>query len=125
MTDADLIWNRAAIDNGGDSPEVGDRALADLLAAHGLVMNGGVFHAVECLDDNELAAASNGYRHFGLEAIGTLFNQASETLDTGEEIDEREAEFDAAYLAIVADDSSLAERFENRLASHPHEFAPI
>ena len=125
MTDADLIWNRAAMDNGGDSPEVGDRALADLLAAHGLIMNGGVFHAVECLDDKEMSAASAGYGHFGLEAIGELLNQASETLGSGEDDDEREAEFDAAYLAIVPDDSSLAERFENRLASHPHEFAPI
>jgi hypothetical protein len=44
---ADHVWNRAALDGGGPKPRDGDRALADLLLAHGLIMNGGLGHALE------------------------------------------------------------------------------
>ena len=55
-TQSDLIWNRAC---SGMITEFrpGDRALAGLLGAHGLIMNGGVLHAVECLAENELSEA--------------------------------------------------------------------
>jgi hypothetical protein len=44
---ADLIWNRAALERGGAAPGVADRALADVLAFHGLVMSCGVLDALE------------------------------------------------------------------------------
>lgn len=49
---ADLIWNRAALEGGGASPGPGDFTLADALAFHGLVMNGGALDAAElqCFD---------------------------------------------------------------------------
>ena len=43
---ADLIWNRAALERGA-APGVADRALADVLAFHGLVMSCGVLDALE------------------------------------------------------------------------------
>ena len=46
---ADQIWNRAALESGGPAAREGDRALAALLLAHGMVMNGGVGHALEVL----------------------------------------------------------------------------
>ena len=57
MTSADRVWNRAALEAGGDSPGLGDRALASLLLVHGLVMNGGVHRAIECVEPAELVAA--------------------------------------------------------------------
>ena len=36
QSDADKVWNRAAMQGGGDSPGPGDRALASLLLLHGL-----------------------------------------------------------------------------------------
>ena len=47
MNKATQIWNRALADYGLAGPALGDRALAAMLLAHGLVMNGGVLHAVE------------------------------------------------------------------------------
>jgi hypothetical protein len=61
---ADRIWNRAC----GQDPLrtlPGDRALADLLFAHGLAMNGGVLHAVECLTESELSDAQAGFSYSG------------------------------------------------------------
>jgi hypothetical protein len=56
LSTADRVWNRAALDAGGSPPREGDRALAALLLAHGMIMNGGVDHAVEALSAEELAA---------------------------------------------------------------------
>jgi hypothetical protein len=59
LTDADKIWNRAC---GADPLRTlpGDRALTDLLHPHGLVMNGGVLHAAECMSADELSDAESG-----------------------------------------------------------------
>jgi hypothetical protein len=46
MTNADEVWNRAALEGGGPEPREGDVALATLLRAHGLAMNGGVLRFV-------------------------------------------------------------------------------
>lgn len=68
LTKADMIWNRAC----GENPLralPGDRALTDLLYAHGLVMSGGVLHAKECMTNEELTDAEVGYRYFGLDDV--------------------------------------------------------
>jgi hypothetical protein len=52
LSHADLVWNRACYGRLRELP--GDRSLADMIAAHGLVMNGGVFHAVDCIAAEEL-----------------------------------------------------------------------
>jgi hypothetical protein len=56
MTNADKVWNRATLQSGGAAPKSGDRALAVLLLVHGLVMNGGVHHALESAQTSELRA---------------------------------------------------------------------
>ena len=66
LSPQDQIWNRACLESGGTSPRTGDQALAALLLSHGLVMNGDVVHALECLSDSEIAAAIRGFEYFGL-----------------------------------------------------------
>lgn len=58
------IWNRAALEAGGPAPGDGDRALAAMLAAHRLIMNGGVLHTVGVLDATAVAAACAGFEYF-------------------------------------------------------------
>ena len=50
LSDQSRVWNRAALDAGGEAPLQGDAALAALLALHGMIMNGGIDHALEALD---------------------------------------------------------------------------
>jgi hypothetical protein len=45
-----------------------------MLLAHGLVMNGGVEHAVECLTPEEFAATKEGYRYFELPDVAALLD---------------------------------------------------
>lgn len=74
---ADQIWNRAAQDEGGPSPGPGDHALTSLLRLHGLAMNGGVHHAIDMLDVEELLAAIDGYTYFGFEGLADWFRNAA------------------------------------------------
>jgi len=73
LSQADIIWNRAC---GEDSlrSHPGDRVLADLLLAHGLAMNGGVLHAVECLSSDELLDAESGYVFMDLMRLPPIFH---------------------------------------------------
>ncbi len=124
LTDADRIWNRAC----GDDPLralPGDRALRDMLRAHGLAMNGGVLHAVECLSACELADAEAGYRYYGFEEVASLMSHAVTIVDAGIDLESHEPQLDRKYAALIPSDSSLVERFEERLKSHPSEFAPL
>jgi hypothetical protein len=125
VTDADLIWNRAALENGGKTPACGDVALASLLVAHGYVMNGGVLHAAECLDVEQLADAQYGYRFFGLAPVAEMLSSARQLVDSGRETEEDEFNLDADYVSQIPDDSALAQRFELHLRAHPHDFAPL
>lgn len=123
-TPADVIWNRACMEDGGEAPRVGDRALAALLLAHGLAMNGGVLHAAEMLSDEELAAAVAGYRFFGLEAIAALLCEARGLLGQEAELDEQESMLDQRYAAVIPDDELLVQQFREHWAAHPEDYAP-
>lgn len=121
MTMADLIWNRAC----GESPLrvlVGDRALADLLQAHGLAMNGGVFHAIDCLTATELSDAKAGYRFFGLDSVAEMLSRAKEILKADDDLDSYESQLDREYMDIIPDDSFLVELFEKHLKTNPLDF---
>jgi hypothetical protein len=124
LTKADMIWNRAC---GGHTLRAlpGDRALADLLRAHGLAMNGGVLHAVECLTPSQIAAAQSGYRFFGLEALAALLGRARRILEAGKALEHHERQLDRQYAELVPSDSSLMECFKARLASEPAAFAEL
>jgi hypothetical protein len=121
VTEAKLrVWHRAAVDSGGPTPREGDKALAAVLEAHGYVMNGGVFHAVECLGPERLRLCCEGYIYFGLREIASVFEAAAEA----EETDETEDVFNSAYGAHAQDDQVIVERFERDITAHPERYAP-
>jgi hypothetical protein len=124
LTEADMVWNRACGEDRLRSFP-GDRALADLLRAHGLAMNGGVLHAVECLTAEELTDAEAGYRFYGLAAVASLLSRARKLFETGDDLERNEQQLDGQYADMIPSDSSLVERFEKRLKSSPSDFAPL
>jgi hypothetical protein len=125
LTPADMIWNRAAMDEGGQNPASGDRALAALLKAHSLAMNGGVMHAVEILDELSIADAKTGYRFFGFEGIPNLLSRAKELLETNFDLGIYEQQFDKEYYDNIPDDDTIVKRFEQHLANNPTDFSPL
>ena len=125
MTDADLIWNRAALDESGTSPRAGDRALSLVLKAHGLAMNGGVFHTIELLAGEKLIGAKNGYRFFEYPQVADLLERAHQLFNEGKDLGSYEPILDTEYARHIPDDSTLVARFESRFHAHPEEFAPL
>jgi hypothetical protein len=143
LTEADLIWNRACEGNGADLRR-GDRALRAMISAHGLVMNGGVLHVVECLSPSELSDAECGYRFFGLDSVAELLSRArlSEAeaksgwvggfvsrvrrlFGAEDGLSAQESRLDEEYHTLVPDDSFLVERFEGYWQLHPSDFVPL
>ncbi|HKO45883.1 MAG TPA: hypothetical protein VJU84_21580 [Pyrinomonadaceae bacterium] len=116
---ADQIWNRAAMESGGSNAREGDRALSDLLLAHGMVMNGGIGHALEVLSSDELAAAVRGYRFFGLDVVASLLEHSVNA--TEQEVNQA----DARYGALIPSDQALVDHFEVLYGESPHAFASI
>ena len=114
----DQIWNRACLESGGPLPAAGDVALASLLLAHGLVMNGGVVHALECLSQAEISAAIAGFDYFGLTEAAKVLKEAP---DESEETEER---LNQLYWAAVPNDETLAHAFRVKLLASPEAFAP-
>lgn len=124
LTEADRIWNRAC----GEDPLralPGDRALADLLCAHNLAMNGGVLHAVECLTIEQRLAAEAGYRYFGFEEVASFLSHAQEIFETTDDLESYEQKLDVEYGHIIPSDTTLVDRFKLRLKSYPLDFAPL
>ena len=110
------VWNRAALESGGANPREGDRALAALLLAHGLVMNGGVHHALEVLSEEEIREAISGFGFFSLAPIGQLLKEAP-TLD--EEVANQR------YWSFIPGDEAINRRFRVIFQSSPDAFAPL
>ncbi len=119
LTIADHVWNRAAMESGGASPRAGDEALAALLLAHGLVMNGGVHHAIEGLSTDELAAAARGFAYFGVDGVGSLLTATADADGSSED------EVDRRYSQLIPGDAFLAARFEEAFKRNPDNFAPL
>ena len=124
LTEADLIWNRAC----GDDPLrslPGDRALTDMIRAHSAVMNGGVLYAVDCLTADELSAAQEGYRFYGLDRVVELLSCAKQLFEAEENLERHEHELNGEYYAVIPSDSLLVERFESHLRLNPSAYAPL
>ena len=119
LSKQDQIWNRAALEAGGSSPAVGDIALANLLMAHGLIMNGGVEHAIECLSRDELADSIAGFKYFGFLAAANVLSQPPSNMEDSEEL------LNSAYWQAVPDDSALAHAFHLKLLATPDAFSAI
>ena len=109
----------------GKRPAKGDLALSSLLNAHGHVMNGGILHAVELLDADELALAQDGYRFFGLSRVADLLSRSRRLLEIGADLDTHEAVLDHEYHVQITDDSTLYQRFVEHLRLHPGDFSPL
>jgi len=125
MTSANRVWNRAALEAGGATPGPGDRALASLLFLHGLVMNGGVHHALECVQPEELRAAADGYAFFGFDDVAAFFRGAADDPVLSAWTDDTEITADRRYAHLVPGDSHLFERFAEMLRRRSDQFAPI
>lgn len=123
MNTADLIWNRAAMESGGEHPRAGDRALSALLRMHNLIMNGGVHHAVEVLSPAEFAAAIDGYAYFGCHAAADWLGDFTKEAVASEWAGETERADDLRYEELVPGDQHLFNRMERAWRASPEEFA--
>jgi hypothetical protein len=121
----DLVWNRAAIDGGGRNARAGDTALANALKVHGLVMNGGVHHAVQAVSETEVQAAAAGFDYFELRAIGEVLRRVQHDPKLREWSDATEEAANRLYWAVLPDDGELIARFERRFRDKPTDFAPV
>lgn len=124
MTNADKIWNRAMLHNGGPDAREGDRALASLSYFHNFAMNGGALHAYECLTEAERKAAASGYQYFGLEDAAKVLEWLDEQLADahGTEDERLEAEANVRYPAAM--DDAIWAAFQTRFKADPDAFAP-
>lgn len=123
LTHADRIWNRACGEDAVQSLP-GDRALTDLLYAHGYICNGGILHAIECLTPAEQSAAQAGYRFYGFEMVASLLDEARIALESGD--DGAEYRLSGQYKHLLPDlDTSIATRFEQHFADNPSDYATL
>ncbi len=119
------VWNRAAMGNTPAQPARGDAALAMLLRAHGLVMNGGVLHAAEVMEEQDFRGAIAGYLFFGLTSVANLLARARALPRGPADLGMQEALLDSEYHDLVPDDSFLFAILEGHLNAHPEEFSAV
>lgn len=131
------IWNRACEASDAGELRAGDRALAAALLAHGIVMNGGVLHALQGMSPSERREAAAGYRFLALAPLAELFEMQVPEDDVDDEADDDEdedfeseqdrleAELNQKYWATAPDDEALWRAFEKKLAHEPGLFAPV
>lgn len=127
----DAVWNRACAEvvRPTSSTAQGDRALAHMLLTHGLAMNGGVLHALDCLNAEERVDASRAYRHLGLEGAAAILEEparrgAGSDLSP-DDAEQLEIEADLRYAAAVAGDGALVQAFKAKYQRDPTAFAPV
>ena len=104
---------------------VGDNSLRDALRVHGLVMNGGVHHAVEAVDEADVLAAAIGFEYFELQGVSDLLRAVLGDPRLREWNDETEEEANRRYWEVLPDDRELVRRFELAFSRKPKDFAPI
>lgn len=127
MDDADLVWNRAAMEAGGGEPRRGDTALASALSVHNLAMSAGLLGGIERATTEQLDAADAGYRWLGLPAVADAVQMVRREIDDGALDDDDRAE----ALELRADeeyahaDEMIVEAFGRRWAEDPEAFAPL
>ena len=113
------------MEGGGDSPGPGDRALASLLLLHGLAMNGGIHHAIECISPEELSAAIDGFSYFGLEDMAQWLRSAPSDPLLKRWTDHTETQAVFRYAKFIPSDEYLVERFEAVYRDRPSEFSAL
>ncbi len=119
LTFTDEIWNRAALEAGGIAPGEGDSALADLLVVHGMIMNGGIDHALNVVSEEDYYNGMLGYRYFNFSNVVNLLEKARN-------VPESELEnIDEDYENIVTDDDVLVRAFKSKINLSPNDFSPL
>lgn len=118
-----VIWNRAAMENGGANPRPGDVALASVLRLHGMVMSGGLDHACEVLGPDTVAAAVSGFRYLGADDVADLVEGVDALLssDVEDEIEQANRRYDQ----LIPTDSRLSDLAMARMRETPGDFAPV
>ena len=131
VRDADAIWNRACgtFDIGPATPP-GDAALAALLLCHGMAMNGGLVHACEGLEADQLSRAVAGYRFFGLDAaadsLAEIARRAAELEADDPAADDLEDEANRRYDEALPEwDETIDRAFRSHLRDHAEAYAPV
>jgi hypothetical protein len=85
------------------------------LAFHGLVMNGGVLHALEALPAEAVQAAIDAFEGAHLQPVARLIKQTRTQLATlpadDRRLDELELQSDSRYHELIASDQALEEVF--------------
>lgn len=125
LSDADLVWNRACFGKLEEFKCRGDRALVALLLFHNYTMNGGILHAVECLQPRELAAVRSAYRFYQFHAVAELILEIGSAVTWAAVPDTLEASIERRYSKAIPDDKALSDRFEKHFEAHPSDFAPL
>lgn len=120
----DKIWNRA-LGNSDEALLSGDLALSSMLIFHSVAMNGGIFHAIECVNSSELNAIQAGYRFFDLDVVAILLNEAENALKNCNSVGQNENYFDNAYVELIPDDDFLVKRFEAVFKLRISDFSPL
>jgi hypothetical protein len=114
-----IIWNRAAMADGGPAPGPGDTALSAALRLHSMIMSGGLDHALDVLTPEDFASAAGGFRYLQLSDVADLVEQAQDAPS-----DDILEELDARYSALVPRDQVISDQFEALLQQRPDDFAP-
>lgn len=131
MNPSDEVWNRACAEPGGPTrlTAAGDRALADMVLAHSLAMNGRLLNSIESVTPEARAAAVQGYRYVGLDAADAVFEDVAQRWAAGhidvDAAERLEVEADERYNAVVLDDNVLSAAFKARYVASPEQFAPL
>jgi hypothetical protein len=94
--------------------------LRALLDVHGMLMNGGVDHAVAVKTAEQFARAADASEYLGLVEVAALLRRMPDS----ELTDEDEAELSSAYWS-QAQDSVLYAAFKRRWNQEPGDFAPL
>lgn len=124
---ADRVWHRAlGLEPASRLP--GDVAAYAVLEFHGMVMNGGVLHAVEGRGEEYVSSAEDAYRWLGLAGVADLIGEVRRTLadrrsTTPATIDELEVESDTRYDSLVPEDSDLEAALGRRIVDSPESFS--
>ncbi|MEE2730693.1 MAG: hypothetical protein VYA55_07700 [Pseudomonadota bacterium] len=125
LTSSEKVWNRACMKAGGSALRVGDKALAAMIYFHGLAMNGGVLHALECCNDSEISSAINGFGFYGFMSIKIMIEDNIHLIGSDDCLEEEDNRLNNEYEAAIERDQVLVDRFEKHFKDNPDQYASI
>ena len=104
----------------------GDRALSALLSVHGIIQNGGTYHAACVCSEESLSEAAAGFRYFDLSDAASVMEHISKIEDPeASDAEELFEELDRRYNTIIPDDDVIFQAFQARFVAVADDFAPL